>query len=309
MRLVFFGTSEFAVPALEGLSDHIVLVVSQPDRASGRKLQVHPSPVKARALELGLPVVTPEKCRQPEFVEQIRSLEPDALLVAAYGQILPVSLLESAKQGAINLHGSILPFYRGAAPIQRAILNGDDKTGVTLIQMDKGMDTGDIIATETTSIRPNETYGELQNRLAVLAEEIAIGWMPRICEGDYPRVPQRNDLATMAPKIDRSETVLNPEKPAAIQYNRFRAFTPNPGVSLNSIFGPIRISRALLSDIEGTPGEVLAVKPELVVAFHHGSLILTELQPAGKKRQTGAEFANGVRLKVGDRLLEPTPIV
>jgi len=272
-------------------------------------MQLHPSPVKARALELGLHVVTPEKCREPAFVEQIRSFEADALLVAAYGQILPMSLLESAKNGAINLHGSILPKYRGAAPIQRAILNGEDESGVTLMQMDKGMDTGDIIAIETTSIRPNETYGELQNRLAVLAEEIAIGWMPRICQGDYPRQPQENDIATMAPKIDRSETVLDPEKPAMIEYNRFRAFTPNPGVSLNSVFGPIRISRAHLSELTGTPGEVLAVKPELVVAFHHGSLILNELQPAGKKRQTGAEFANGMRLKVGDRLWEPIPTV
>lgn len=309
MRVVFFGTSEFAVPSLEGLAEHIVLVVSQPDRPSGRKLQLHQSPVKARAMELGLSVVTPEKCREPVFVEQIRNLDADALLVAAYGQILPLSLLQAARNGAVNLHGSILPMYRGAAPIQRAILYGDEKTGVTLMQMDRGMDTGDIIALETTCIRPDETYGELQNRLAVLAEEIASGWMPRICAGDYPRKKQSDLLASMAPKIERSETFLDPEKPATIEYNRFRAFTPNPGVSLNSNYGPIRVSRAHLSTLTGTPGEVLAVRPELVVAFHHGSLVFKELHPAGKKRQTGEEFANGMRLKVGDRLWEPIPIV
>ena len=169
MRIVYFGTSDFAVPALRALAEHVVLVVSQPDRPTGRGMKLQSSPVKKLALELGLPVETPEKARTPEFVEQVAAIGADVHVVAAYGQILSVKLLETAKNGGINLHGSILPAYRGAAPIQRSILNGDHETGVTLMQMDKGMDTGDMIAVAKTPIGPDETYGELQTRLSEIA--------------------------------------------------------------------------------------------------------------------------------------------
>src|SRR5262249_18938452 len=153
----------FAVPALQELKDHISLVVTQPDRPSGRGMRMHSSPVKEAALEIGLPVETPEKSRAPEFVERLQSENADALVVASYGQILSQRVLDSAKRGGINLHGSILPKYRGAAPIQRAILDGEPETGITLMQMDKGMDSGDIIAIERTPIGSDETYGELQD--------------------------------------------------------------------------------------------------------------------------------------------------
>jgi len=230
MRVAYFGTAVFAVPALRAVADHVVLVVSQPDRPTGRGLQTQPSPVKLAALEHGLPVETPEKCRTPEFVEFLRSLELDVLLVAAYGQILSVAVLESAHRGGINLHGSVLPHYRGAAPIQRAILAGERQTGITLIQMDKGMDSGDCIAIEHTPIGEDETYGELQDRLAAIAAEMAGTWLPRIVAGDYPRVPQDHDHATFAPKVLKEDESAQGGGRTALRACRARRVQPLPSV-------------------------------------------------------------------------------
>lgn len=303
MRLVFFGTAEFAVPVLRAVAPHVSLVVSQPDRPSGRGMELRSSPVKQVARELGLSVVTPEKCRAPEFVEQLREEMADALVVVAYGQILSQAVLDSAKHGGINLHGSMLPFYRGAAPIQRSILAGDLETGVTLMQMDKGMDSGDVIAIVRTPLGPDETYGELARRLADLAAEMALAWMPRIVAGDYPRTPQDHESATLAPKVTKEEAELRWDRPAATEYNRFRAFHPSPGPYLSTAFGPIKLSAVRRGEREGSPGEVLAVQPELQVAFQTGSLRLLEIQPAGKKRMSGSAWANGLRLRPGTSLV------
>lgn len=304
MKLVYFGTGEFAIPALRALSPHVSLVVTQPDRPTGRGMRLTPSPVKVAAQELGLAVETPEKSRAPEFVDRLRAEEADALVVASYGQILSTAVLESAKRGGINLHGSILPKYRGAAPIQRAILNGDTVTGVTLMQMDRGMDTGDMIEIRELAIEPEETYGELQMRLADLAAEMASEWMPKIATGNYPRTPQNGEEATVAPKVDRAETELEFSRPAKAEHNRYRAFTPNPGVSLVTRVGRLRVSRAHLAEGEGEPGRILSVKNGCTVAFAGGALTLVEVQPEGKKRMGGSDFANGMRLKPGDSLLE-----
>lgn len=301
MKLFFFGTGEFAVPALRKLAPHICLVVSQPDRPSGRGMKLKASPVKEVALELGLPVVTPEKSRSPEFLLVLSALGADALVVASYGQILSQSVLNSATRGGINLHGSILPAYRGAAPIQRSILNGETETGCTLMQMDKGMDTGDIIEIARTPIGPDETYGELQVRLAIIAADQADRWMAKIVEGDYPRTPQDHDQATLAPKIERPETELSTARPARQEYNRFRAFTPNPGAGMETQFGRLRLLTARCSDDQGKPGEVLSLNP-LTVAFSAGAIELHEVLPAGGKRTSGRDFANGRRIKVGDAL-------
>lgn len=303
MKIVYFGTASFAVPALRAVASDVCLVVSQPDRPHGRGMKLSSSPVKEAALELGLPIETPEKSRAPEFVELLRSLEPDALLVAAYGQILSVAVLESAKRGGINLHGSILPKYRGAAPIQRAILAGDRETGVTLMQMDRGMDTGDMIAIERTPIDPDETYGELQDRLALIAATMAKEWMPKIAAGEYPREPQNHAEATVAPKIEKAEAALDPARNAPAEYDRFRAFTPAPGAFLRTRFGILKITRARLGTEEATPGVVLSASDSCQVAFANGSLHLLEVQPEGKKRMSGKDFANGFRLKPGDNLL------
>lgn len=300
MRLIYFGTASFAVPALRALAPHIVLVVSQPDRPSGRGMKLHPSPVKQAALELGLTVETPEKSRAPEFVERLRSLDSDALVVAAYGQILSQAVLDSSKRGGINLHGSILPAYRGAAPIQRGLINGDAESGVTLMQMDRGMDTGDIIAIERTPIAPDETYGELQDRLALLAAELAQTWMPKIVAGDYPRTPQDNELATMAPKLDRAEGLLEAGQPAQHAYNRFRGVTPSPGAYVESNFGRLKITKARLGDRVGQIGTYLG---DNQLAFAEGSLQLLEVQPEGRGRMPLDAVINGWRLRPGDALV------
>lgn len=303
MKLVFFGTGPFALPALRALAPHISLVVTQPDRPTGRGMKLQPSAAKLIASELNIPCETPEKARVPEFVARIRAEEADALLVASYGQILSQAVLDSAKIGGINLHGSILPKYRGAAPIQRSIQNGEKESGVTLMQMDKGMDTGDIIEIARTPIDPDETYGELQDRLALIACDLAVKWMERIVTGDYPRTPQNWEDATLAAKVNKIEAELRFDEDARSEYNRYRAFSPAPGPFLCTSLGKVKVLKAGFSDAVGEPGTVLAVNPNLSVAFAHGSIELIEVQPEGKKRMSGKDFANGARLKVGTRLI------
>jgi methionyl-tRNA formyltransferase len=301
MKIVYFGTSDFAVPALRVLAPHVILVVSQPDRPSGRGMKLKPSAVKQVALELDLPVETPEKARDPEFVERIANLHPDVLVVAAYGQILSVKLLETATRGGVNLHGSILPKYRGAAPIQRAIFAGESETGVTLMQMAKGMDTGDMIDITQTSIGDHETYGELQTRLSELAA-VQIGeWINRIVAGEYPRIEQDHEKATHAAKIDRAETELRFDMPDA--YLRFRAFTPNPSCFLNTVNGRLKLvaARTVTGHQKAMLGEIISVSP-LVVHFAQGAIELTMVQPEGKVKQSGSDWANGQRLTVGNLL-------
>lgn len=304
MRLVFFGTGRFAVPALQALAGSISLVVTQPDRPSGRGMRPRPSPVKEVAGGLGLRIESPMKCRDPEFIELVRRERPDALLVAAYGQILPMPLLESATKGGINLHASVLPKYRGAAPIQRAILAGETATGISLIQMDKGMDSGDLIAVVGTHIGPDETYGDLETRLAEIAARIAADWVPTIVRGDYPRAEQNHSGATYAPKVEKSEAELSPARPGDEEYDRFRAFTPSPGAFLRSRWGLLRISKARRDLRGGEPGTILNSSASLLIAFSRGSIELLELQPEGKKKMTGLDFANGVRLQPGTRVLQ-----
>lgn len=303
MSVVYFGTSEFACPALERIRDRVSLVVTQPARPKGRGLQPVPSPVERAARSLNLPVETPPKCRAPEFIERVRALEPNALIVAAYGQILPEALLETAHHGGINLHASLLPKYRGAAPIQRAVLCGEGHTGVTLMQMDAGLDTGDIILARSTPIGPDETAGELEARLAIIAADLLEEMLPRILTGDYPRTPQNEADATYAPKVAAEEGLLDWGEPAESAYRRFRATTPRPGARLPASPDPVLVTRARLGAGQGTPGRVLGLREDaLEVAFSGGSLLLDRVKPPGKREMTGREFAAGRRLKAGDRL-------
>ena len=262
-------------------------------------MKLHPSPVKLAAVDLGLEVATPEKSRAADFVEVLRNLEPEALLVASYGQILSQAVLDSANRGGINLHGSILPKYRGAAPIQRAILNGEKTVGVTLMRMDRGMDTGDMIEVADTPLGPDETYGELQDRLAQVAADLATRWMPRILAGDYPRTPQDGSLATFAPKVDKSEARLDLLEGAGKTYLRFRAFTPSPGAFLHSTQGLLKIARARTHELPAEVGVVASVKDGLLVGCGDGCLEILELQPEGKRRMSGRDFANGAHLRPG----------
>ena len=265
-------------------------------------MKLQSSPVKNIALELGLKVETPEKARVPEFVEFVSILNADVHIVAAYGQILSMKLLETARNGGVNLHGSILPQFRGAAPIQRCILSGETVTGVTLMQMDKGMDTGDMIDIARTPIGDDETYGELQARLSLLARDMATNWIERLAMGNYPRTPQDDDEATYANKIERSETELNVERNGFDEYDRFRAFTPSPSVFLNTLHGRLKIKEAQLEQADLSPGLVVSLNP-LSVSFVGTSIAFKTVQPEGKPAMTGAAWAIGKHLAVGDRLV------
>jgi len=302
MKIAFFGTGEFAVPSLRACAAWIDLVVTQPDRPSGRGLRLRQSPVKRAALELGLTVESPERSRAPEFVDLVRRHGPDFLLVASYGQILSQELLDSARRGGINLHGSILPEYRGAAPIQRCILDGRNETGVTLMHMDRGMDTGDVVAVERTPIGPDETYGELQDRLAEIAASMALNFLPAMYRGEASRTAQDGAHATLAPKVSKDEAGLRFDRDGRAEYNRFRAFTPSPGAFLTLPGGALRVHAARFQAFSAEPGTLAQVRPFPIVAFANGALELREVQPEGKKRMSGTDFANGARWKVGERL-------
>lgn len=303
MRLAYFGTSSFAVPALRTLASHVELVVTQPSRPTGRGNRLEPTPVGLAASDLGIRTLTPERARDTAFIEQIEAMDLDALVVASYGQILSERLLAAATRGGINLHASLLPKYRGAAPIARAILAGEPTTGVTLMQMDKGMDSGDMIATAMVEIGADETAGDLEARLSEEAAKLAAGWMPRIAIGGYPRVPQDHSAATLAPKIERGEAELSFEEPAELAYRRFRAFTPKPGAFLSSRFGDLKILDCRRAGGDGLPGTVLSSGPSgLEIAFGSGSLRLVTVQAVGKRPVSGNDFANGRRLVLGDSL-------
>ena len=291
MRIVYFGTSDFAVPALEKLAKDVVLVITQPDRPSGRGMKLKASPVKLKAIELGLPVETPEKARDPEFVQKIQELEADVHVVAAYGQILSTKLLETAKRGGINLHGSILPDYRGAAPIQRAIMDGKTETGVTLMQMDKGMDTGDIIDIVRTPIGPNETYGELHARLAQLAATQIEEWIERIADGNYPRQVQDHETVTYASKITAEERELRFDEPATVEYNRLRGLSPSPGAFFQTDLGRIKIIESRPSNQDGIG--VFEHEGHCHLGFQVGSLVLKQVQPEGRKPMSGSDWLRG----------------
>lgn len=306
MRIVYFGTSEFAVPALLELHDSIIHVVTQPDRPSGRGRGLHKTPVRIVAEDRGIPVSTPVRSRDDEFIAQIAGLRPDALLVASYGQILSQKLLDAAMRGGINLHASLLPKYRGAAPIQRAILEGECVTGVTLMQMDKGMDTGDIIATQELAIEPNETAGDLESRLASVAADLARQWMPRVVAGDYSRIPQCHSEATYADKMTAADGRISTNESVELTVLRVRACTPRPGARLRTRFGEIRIHSATAQNKvpAARPGTILGREDSFVtVAWKDGCIELRQVQPEGKKLMSAIAWLNGLRVKPGECVL------
>lgn len=302
MRIVYFGTGEFAVAPLRAIAPQVIRVVTQPPRPQGRGHRLQLTAVHQLAEELRLPVETPDKVRVTSWIDAIAALEADVLVVASYGKILPARLLTVAKRGAWNLHGSLLPYYRGAAPIQRAIMDGQPETGVCLMQMDAGMDTGDVLDVVRTPIAPDETYGELQLRLS----ELAAAQLVRAVNDPDALVPAPQDhaRATHAAKITREDSELDVSRSAKREYDRFRGVTPNPGAGLMTTLGRVRISAARWHAESGAPGTVLAVAP-LRIAFADGSLELIEIQPEGKKRMSGRDWANGARLAPGLRLSAP----
>ncbi|MBI2842404.1 MAG: methionyl-tRNA formyltransferase [Armatimonadetes bacterium] len=307
MRILFMGTSSFAVPVLEVLvkaGHEISAVVTQPDRPSGRGRGVHISPVKQAAVSLGLPVFQPEKIRETSAVDVVRSYAPlDAIVVAAFGQIVPQSILDIPKYGSINVHASLLPKYRGAAPVQHAIIAGETRTGVTTMLMDAGLDTGDILLQRETEVGPQETAGDLQERLASIGADLLIETLEQMERGELSPQPQDHSQATLAKSLKREDGSIDWRKPARDIVNLIRAFTPRPGAFMLLDGMEIKVFKAAVepSGAEGAaPGTITAIDKDGVrVAAGEGAVRLIEVQPENRRRMNAEEFARGARLKLG----------
>ncbi len=316
MRLIFAGTPEFAARALEALiaAGHtIALVLTQPDRPSGRGMKLTPSPVKAVALQQGLPVYQPLTLRDAEAQAQLRAVAAEAMIVAAYGLILPQAVLDIPTRGCINLHASLLPRWRGAAPIQRAILAGDAETGITLMQMDAGLDTGTMLSRHPLAIGADETAGALHDRLAALAAAAIVDLLPRLAEthGEMRGEPQDAGLATYAAKIDKAQARLDWQRPVAELLRQVRAYHPVPGAWTLLDGQPLKVWRAEAVVSGDAPGEADGARSGVImrvdgdgieVACAVGDLRLLEVQAAGGKRLSVAAFLAGRPALVGHAL-------
>lgn len=306
MRILYFGTSPFAIPALRALLDHgypVVGVVTQPDRPAGRGGQLTPPPIKPVAEAAGLPVLQPESCRAPEFLETARALAPTLSVVAAYGQFLPDPLRTLPPLGTVNLHGSLLPTYRGAAPIQRAIWNGESTAGVCLMWMVREMDAGDVIACADTPIADDDTGGTLTARLAELTAELLLTWLPAIDSGTAPHLPQDPAGVTFAPIIRKEERAVDWTQPAVAIWRQIRALAPTPTAVTTFRGQPVKLLMAhpLDGNADAAPGTILAIRHGLHVVTGDGVLEITHVQPAGKRPMSGEEFRRGSRPAPGER--------
>jgi methionyl-tRNA formyltransferase len=306
MRIVFLGTPEFAVPSLRALaSEHEVLAVfTQPDRPKGRSQQVAESPVKIAANELGIPVHQPERVRRPEAIDLLRSFNAELMVVVGYGQIIPQTIIDMPRHGILNVHASLLPKYRGAAPIQWVIANGEVETGVTIMQIDAGLDTGDMLLKAITQIGPDETALELSARLAPLGAEALIETIRRIANGSARWERQDDALATLAPILKKEDGLIDWSRKASMIYNRLRAFTPWPGAYTTFRGQQLSIIRARpIEEMSLTTGMARAEKRRLFVGCGDGTVLeLLEVQLAGKKRMSAEVFLNGYRL-AGNEML------
>ena len=306
MRLLFAGTPEFAARALAALhaaGHEIVLVLTQPDRPAGRGLKLVPSVVKAVALELGLELDQPARLNDAPMQQRLRALGADAMVVAAYGLILPEPALTLARLGAINIHASLLPRWRGAAPIQRALLAGDARTGITIMQMDSGLDTGPILEAESIPIAADDTSRSLQQKLADLGARLIVSALARIERGELDAQPQAMSGACYAVKIAKAEAEIDWREAAAAIERKVRAFDPFPGASTAVRKTGIKLWRAQVSEAAGAPGTIVeASSGGIVVACGAGALRVLELQRSGGKRLTAAQFLAGFPLAAGERL-------
>ena len=314
MRILFMGTSEFAVPALRGLITHgfeLVGVVTQPDRPSGRGKRLNPPPVKVVAAEHKLPVYQPEKVRVPNFVHTLERLTPDVIVVAAFGQLLPQTVLDIPPCGTINLHPSLLPKYRGAAPIQWALINGETETGVTLMLLDAGEDTGDIISTAAIPIREDDNAFTLTEQLAQLGANQLVQLLSGMSRGaPPPSTPQNNAEATHAPRLAKEIGHIDWGQSATAIYNLVRgtAIWPGAYTFLRDNLRLKIISCQPLSQTLATPPGTLEIveKRKLLVATANSSLELLKIQPATKKVMEASDFINGYQLQTGEQLLKPS---
>jgi len=306
VRVLFYGTPDFAVPSLRALLGEgfdVAAVVTRPDKPTGRhRSHAHASAVKTVAAAEELPVLQPERPGTPEFLDAARSLAPDLAIVVAYGHILPQALLDVPRQGSVNVHASLLPALRGAAPIQRAILQGCTETGITIMRMEAGMDTGPILHQVATPIAPDETGGELSARLAELGAEALIEALTLMEETGLEPRPQDHARATLAPKIAREEERLDWTGGAEDVARKIRAFDPRPGAWTSCRQRDLKLFGAAAAPEGGEPGCVLAAGDVLRVACGSGSVTVAEVQPAGRGRMPARAFVNGRGVAAGDRL-------
>jgi methionyl-tRNA formyltransferase len=313
IRLIFLGTGDFALPSFERLHDShhdVAALITQPDRPQGRKQEILPSRIKQAAMTRGVPVHQPERVNAPETLDLVRDLHPDLLVTAAYGQILSADLLAIPPLGGINLHGSILPAYRGAAPVARAIQHGETETGVTVIRMSPRVDAGGIIAIAKTPIDPEETAGELEERLARLGAPLVLRAIADIVAGTAQVQPQDRSRVTQAPKLSKDDGRIDWSRPALEIHNLVRAMRPWPTASTtwHPAQGDRKATRLIVhrcrpTEGTGEPGQVLEATPDrLVVAAGAGAVELLSVQVPGKKAGGIADFMRGYRVAIGDRL-------
>lgn len=301
MRILFMGTPDFAVPSLEALlaaGHEVVGVFTQPDKPKNRGMKLQPTPVKVCAQAHNVPVFQPVKLRDGTALEQIQALAPELIVVAAYGRILPDEILAAPPKGCINVHSSLLPRYRGAAPINWAILNGDQETGVTIMHMAHDLDAGDIIAQTVTPIDPNESAETLYNRLAQMGGTLLVETVARIADGTAPRTPQDSTAVTFAPMLSRELSPIDWTRPAQTIHNQVRGLLPWPTATTEAITGaPLKLFDTRVLDQHSTadPGTVLSAGKEGIdVACGDGTVLrILELQAVGKKRMKAADYLRG----------------
>lgn len=307
MNLVYLGTPEFAVPTLERIfsaGHQVSEVVTQPDRPKGRKQELTPPPVKAAALRHGIPVYQPERIRRPEAIEHLRNLRPEAMVVVGYGQIIPKSLIDVAPLGIINVHASLLPELRGAAPIQWSIARGFNSTGVTTMRIDAGLDTGDILLRWETAIGPDETAIELSSRLAEAGAGLLVETLARLCAGSIEPQPQDNSKATYAPILKREDGRIDWSNPAQQIHNLIRGFQPWPGAFTSFRGQSLHLWRSRLVSHRWNrrPGAIVYERGVFAIGGDGAALELLELQLEGRKKMPAEVFANGHHLTNDDQL-------
>ncbi|MDI3465092.1 MAG: Methionyl-tRNA formyltransferase [Nitrospira sp.] len=308
MRIVFMGTPEFAVPSLEAIlrsDNQVVGVVTQPDRPKGRGQQLVSSPVKLVAERTGIPILQPLKIRTPEFLQALSAWQPDLIAVAAYGRILPTPILRLPPMGCVNVHGSLLPKYRGAAPVQWAVINGETETGITTMLMDEGMDTGAMLLQEKLEISPEDTAGTLAPRLAELGARLLLDTLMQLKAGTLTPKKQDDGQATLAPILKKEDGLIDWTMSATVLANRVRGLSPWPGAF--TFFGEERwnIWRAVSNVAAATdkPGTIVAVnKQTIMVSTGDGLLGIREIQTANSKRMSADQFLAGHRIPVGGQL-------
>jgi len=307
MRVVFMGSPAFAVPCLRALAAHhqVALVVSQPDKPAGRGGQLTAPPVKVAALELGLPIIQPRSARTGELRDALVASGAELAAVVAYGKILPADVLAALPRGCLNVHGSILPRYRGAAPVQWAVIHGDAETGVDIMQLDEGMDTGPVLLEKRVAIDPEETAGELLERLAPLGAAALIEALAHL-DALVPR-PQDHAAATHAPMLEKADGAIDFIGPAAVVAARIRGMDPWPGAYATHREQPLKLFRARAVAGGDAPGAVIAIDATgITVACGDGAVAIRDVQAAGRKRMAAAQFAAGRGIAVGDVLRKPT---